>query len=168
MYIYKLYSSVADRFVVCHEADWFVDCCKANIVWCSKHKNALTKILVRLLYLWNVSQENLSAFYLVNIIISQTIDLVQFVLTKKIHQFVFFVIMLLQGRSAGVHLVGTVLEPSMEWGWSASAHFAGTLLEPCMEWGWSAGAHLAETVLEPCMERDWNAFVHLSFVFCLL
>jgi len=138
-------------------------------VWSVKRENALTKILVRLkLYLWKVSQENLSPFYLVNIRISQTIDLVQFILTEKIHQFVFFVIMLLQGRSASVHLVGTVLEPSMEWGWSASAHFAGTLLEPCVEWGWSAGVRLAGTVLEPCMERGWNAFVHLSFVFCLL
>ena len=72
---------------------------------------------------------------MVNIRISQTIDLVQFVLTEKIHQFVFFVILLLQSRGAGVHLVGTVLEPSMEQGRSASAHFAGTLrmLEPCME-----------------------------------
>ena len=138
-------------------------------MWSVKRENALTKILVRLkLYLWKVSQENLSPFYLVNIRISQTIDLVQFVLTEKIHQFVFFVIMLLQGRSAGVHLVGTVLEPSMERGWSASAHFAGTLLEPCVGWGWSAGVRLARTVLEPCMERGWNAFVHLSFVFCLL
>ena len=119
-------------------------------MWSVKRENALTKILVRLkLYLWKVSQENLSPFYLVNIRISQTIDLVQFILTEKIHQFVFFVIMLLLGRNAGVHLVGTVLEPSIEW-------------------GWSAGARLAGTVLEPCMERGWNAFVHLSFVFCIL
>ena len=137
-------------------------------MWSVKRENALTKILVRLkLYLWKVSQENLSPFYLVNIRISQTIDLVQFILTEKIHQFVFFVIMLLQGRSAGVHLVGTVLEPSMERGWSASVHFSGTLLEQCMEWGWSASARLAGTVLEPCMERGLNAFCP-SFVVIML
>jgi hypothetical protein len=32
MDIRKLYSSVADWFVVCREADWFVVCCEANIV----------------------------------------------------------------------------------------------------------------------------------------
>ena len=42
-------------------------------MWSVKRENVLTKILVRLkLYLWKVSQENLSPFYLVNIRMSQT------------------------------------------------------------------------------------------------
>ena len=96
----------------------------------------------------------MNPFYLVNIRISQTIDLVQFELTEKIHQIVFFVILLLQGRA-----------------WNEAEVPVPILQGPCLSRVWNEAEVPVSVLQGPGVSLAWNeaemplSIVRLSSVF---